>query len=286
MEFSEGETVTARCTRMLHNMPSPTLEGLTSYLEPIAKAVALIVALLYLCGFVVVSVHLSRYGVASFSLLQLQYLIAGVLTLGPPALTTFILNASGEFQMRVAPNIPGKINWRLFGWTFFGGIPYALTINFGIGFLILSDVGWKIFVILFCFYFTMVASGHLFWRSWRRPESSETRLINRKHAAPFYFSLFIAITGFYVVWFSSHIYPTIPYSFGGGRPLAVQFVESDKPMPEPLVRDGKTHRTVPYRLLEATDKSYYVISENQNEQSIEINRESVGGMVVLKDAKK
>jgi len=29
-----------------------------------------------------------------------------------------------------------------------------------------------------------------------------------------------------------------------------------------------------------------VISENQNEQSIEINRDSVGGMVVLKDVKK
>jgi hypothetical protein len=269
------------------SMSSPVLpEGLTSYLEPIAKAVALIVALLYLCGFVVVSVHLSRYGVASFSLLQLQYLIAGVWALAPPALTAFIKDASSNFEQRVAPEVPGKFNWRRFRWSLLSGVPYALTTNFAVSFLILSDVGWKTFAILFVFYLSMMVSGYWFWESWRRPEQSETPFINRNHAAPFHFSLFISIVGFYVVWFSLHIYPIIPYSFGGGRPLTVQFIESDKPMPDSLVRDGKTHRTVPYRLLEATDKSYYVISENQNEQSIEINRESVGGMVVLRDVKK
>jgi hypothetical protein len=253
--------------------------------QPIAKAVALVVALLYLGGFVVVSVHLSRHGVASFTLLQLQYLVAGVWALAPPALTAFVKDASSKFEQRVAPDVPGRFNWRRFRWSLVSGIPYALTTNFAVSYLLLSYVGWKTGAILFAFYLSMMVSAYWSWESWRRPQQNETVFINRNQA-PFHFSLFIAILGVYVVWFSLHIYPIIPYSFGGGRPLMVQFIESDKPLPASLVRDDKTQRTVPYRLLEATDKRYYVISENQTEQSIEINRDSVDGMVVLKDAAK
>jgi len=166
----------------------------------------------------------------------------------------------------------------------FAGSGFCPNFDFG-RYLLLSHVGWKTGAILFAFYLSMMVSAYWSWESWRRHQQSETVFVNRNQA-PFHFSLFIAILGVYVVWFSLHIYPIIPYSFGGGRPLMVQFIESDKPLPASLVRDDKTQRTVPYRLLEATDKSYYVISENQSEQSIEINRDSVGGMVVLKDAAK
>jgi hypothetical protein len=47
-----------------------------------SKRIAVAVGLLYLIGFVVVTGHLSRYGVSGFSVLQLQYLVAGIWVAG------------------------------------------------------------------------------------------------------------------------------------------------------------------------------------------------------------
>src|SRR5207248_2781287 len=48
-------------------------------------------AFLYLCGFLVVSIHLSGYGIYSIALLRGQYLSAGVLSLGPLCLTYVVV---------------------------------------------------------------------------------------------------------------------------------------------------------------------------------------------------
>jgi hypothetical protein len=36
----------------------------------------------------------------------------------------------------------------------------------------------------------------------------------------------------YGVWFSSRIYPLIPFSLGGGKPLTVVFIEGEKILQE------------------------------------------------------
>jgi hypothetical protein len=56
------------------------------FIESLSKAFAVGLGLLYLLGFLVVASYLSRYGVASFDVLQLQYLIAGIWAIGPPVL--------------------------------------------------------------------------------------------------------------------------------------------------------------------------------------------------------
>lgn len=45
--------------------------------ETAAKYAGLLIGTIYFVGFLVVAAHLSRYGVSGFSVLQLQYLIAG-----------------------------------------------------------------------------------------------------------------------------------------------------------------------------------------------------------------
>ena len=87
----------------------------------------------------------------------------------------------------------------------------------------------------------------------------------------------------YSMWFSQRIYPFIPFSLGGGSPLVVAFIEGEKKMPDEIEKpDRSAKRSIPYKLLLATDRSYIVASPSPNEKSIEISRDSVAGMVVLK----
>jgi hypothetical protein len=106
--------------------------------------------------------------------------------------------------------------------------------------------------------------------------------LNRTHAAPFYLAFLFMIVVSYTVWFAARIYPLIPYSFGGGRPLAIVFIEGEKKMPDEIKRaDPSGKRSVPYKLLLSTDKYYVVVSPSPKEKSIELSRDSVAGMIVL-----
>ena len=115
------------------------------------------------------------------------------------------------------------------------------------------------------------------------PKEKETVWLNRTHAAPFYLVAVLTIVLGYIAWFSVRLYPLIPFSLGGGRPLSVVFVASEKKFPQGILNDGVSERSIPYKLLLETDKSYVVVSPQQNEESIEIARDSVQGIVVLKD---
>jgi RepB DNA-primase from phage plasmid len=58
--------------------------------------------------------HLSRYGVSSFSVLQLQYLIAGIWVLGPPVVCFLISYTSAQFEVEARPDISVKFKWGRF----------------------------------------------------------------------------------------------------------------------------------------------------------------------------
>ncbi|SRR6266571_5803255 len=181
-------------------MPDAPLTSEISLIESLSKVFAIALGILYLLGFLVVAAYLSQFGVSSFSVLQLQYLLAGIWLLGPPVLHTTILHAQRRFDERVVPEV--------------------LT---GLCVLLMA----------------------------------------------------------FAVWFSVRIYPLIPSSLGGGKPLTVAFFEGDKKMPEEIQRQGSTRRSIPYKLVLSTDKYYVVLSPSSKERSLEVSRESVAGMVVL-----
>jgi hypothetical protein len=141
----------------------------------------------------VVASYLSRFGVSSFSVLHLQYLIAGIWVLGPPVIYVGISYTSNRFENRAAPAVRGKYNWRRFFLsTLFTGIPFAF---FTVLLLSIPDVWqamtWGMGIRIYVFYLVMANIG-------------------------------------YAVWFSVRIYPLIPFSLGGGRPLTVVFFEGEK----------------------------------------------------------
>src|SRR5260370_13488156 len=72
--------------------------GGQSFVEWVLKFVGASVAATYLLGFLVVAVHLSRYGVATFSVPQTQYLAAGIWTITPPILFAFVQRTAERFR--------------------------------------------------------------------------------------------------------------------------------------------------------------------------------------------
>jgi hypothetical protein len=236
-----------------------------------------------LAGFLVVAAHLSRYGISSFSVLQLQYLIAGGWALGPPIFFLAIIHTGREFDKRAAPETPGKYNWRrLLISSTLTSIPQAICVGLIAiipGFV--DGINWGMEIRLYLFYWAIACCSQLLWFSWKIPTEKETWLVNRRHAAPFYVTTLLSVALAFLVWFAVRIYPLIPSSLGGGRPLTVVFVEGEKTFPGGISADAGLKRSVPYRLLVATDKSYFVLSPDRNEQSIEVSRESVAGMIVL-----
>jgi hypothetical protein len=124
--------------------------------------------------------------------------------------------------------------------------------------------------------------AQLFWISRKRDPEKETKWVNRTHAALFYLAFLLVIVIGYAVWFSVRVYPLIPFSLGGGRPLTVVFIEGEKKMPEEIQKpDPALNRSIPYKLLLSTDHYYVVISPSSSERSIEVSREAVAGIVVL-----
>ena len=263
-------------------MTDPQVANEFSLFESLSKVFAAALGLLYLVGFLVVASHLSRYGVSSFSVLQLQYLIAGVWVLGPPVVHAALLRTEQRFEEKAAPEVVGEFNWRRFAISLtLTGIPSGLfLVLLALIPNVVENMTWGMGIRLFLFYLVGSSCAQMFWLSLRADTAKEAWWRNRSHAAPFYGSfLFIIVLG-YSVWFSARIYPLIPFSLGGGKPLTVAFFEGEKRLPDEIRKvDQSAKRSIPYQLLIATDKYFVVVSPSDKERSVEISRDSVAGMV-------
>jgi hypothetical protein len=256
-------------------------------IDSYSKIAAVAIGLLYVIGFLVVATHLSRFGVSGFSVLQLQYLMAGVWALGPPVVFAGVMLPARKLEERAAPEVAEKFNWRrgLIS-SVLTGLPLA-----GWAVLVASipasweGFSWKLAIGLYVFLIAIVNCAQVLWMSWRVEGKGQAWFLNRRDAAPFYLILLITVVLVYVVWFAVRIYPLIPFSLGGGRPLTVAFIEGEKKLPNGIEADSSLNRSVPYPLLLETEKSYVVISLQPGEKSIEVSKDSVAGMVVLKESR-
>jgi hypothetical protein len=201
-------------------MSDPQLASDLSLMESLSKFFAVLLGILYLLGFLIVAIHLSKYGVSSFSVLQLQYLIAGLWLLGLPVLFGCAVVASRVFEERLTPDVEGQFNWRRF--LINGSFGGAITVLFII--LLLSipnladDLTRGIILGLLLFEVVIMNLAQMFWISWRQTTSSKnTWLLNCSAAAPFYLVVLAIVVLLYATWFSKHLYPLIPFSLGGWK---------------------------------------------------------------------
>jgi len=255
-------------------------ERISSLIDLGAKVISFSVASTYLIGFFVVAWHLSKYGVSSLSLLHLQYLVAGLWVVLPPGFVALLMLTKELPTIHLERRAP-KLPW--YGRFVVNAITtFPATAVFGLflGFLIVNLSAGKLLLVLFLLVIAALAIS-FFISSLRIPPGTTARLISR-NLAPFYGGFAVAIAGFYIWLFAVNIYPAIPYEWGGGKPLDVIFLEGDKPLPDGIVKDGNTRHSVAYKLLVVTEKSYVVLPQSANQKSLQFDRESVQGIIVLK----
>src|SRR5580700_9418405 len=145
-------------------MPDSHILGDVSLFDPLSKVFAPAIALLYLSGFIVVATYLSGYGVSSFDVLHLQYLIAGIWALGPPVLLGSMHQIQDRFQERAAPEVAGKFNWRRYRVAALFGLPATIFVGLLATIPNVSEhMTWGIGIRLMLFYVGMWGGAQLLW---------------------------------------------------------------------------------------------------------------------------
>ncbi len=276
-------------------------------LENLPKLVGLALGALYFFGFIVVMRHLAEFGATSLALLRLQYVVAGFWLFCPIVVVyattagvqySYYLHARAVSHFLKGNTLSRPRHWLLglmgFGLNLLPAVLYVLVlvvvVTFGL---------WKFEVVMayissyqqglaavFGFSIGIALLGILTWRSARQiaNKESEKNKSENIYGMAFFGSLCGLVFIWYVLYFATNIYPHIPHSLGGGKPVSVVFFLKDsKSMTNgPLISDHSGTKSIPYELLLVTDKVYVVKSPSKGQQSIEINRDAVVGMLVLK----
>jgi hypothetical protein len=256
------------------------------FFDWVSRLFGISLGLAYLVGFLVVTHHLSRYGVSSFSIFHLQYLVAGFWVIAPIVLLASMKKAADQFIRHALEDEVSRrpVSWRR---TFFvngitglqTGLVIAAFAVFGRG---VEGITWGIMASLFAFSVSLMGSADLAWVSWRLPMHAEPVWWANRRTLPFYLSLLLSIFFLYALFFASRLYPLIPYSLGGGKPLTVVFLLGDRQIPGIQAKDGSSRISLPYKLLTTTDRTFIVLSPDASQESIEFNRDTVLGVAVLK----
>lgn len=270
----------------------------------LANLGAILLGALYAAGFLVVTFHLSRFGVTPADWVRPQYLVAGVWCLTPLLLfvgaAAFAVIQYIEPWIRrswVAPKrtrtyrhivgaiqgasalvatfviIAYEVGRLMQKSTASSGSPAPLVVTSTLALLSLLAAGAA-----FCAVELVSAVA-------RRKDPAPLRLDRAAAALSLGSIAALAAVAFsivYIWYFSVHVYPAIPSSLGGGRPQIVVFILEPGGNTSPVTPDRLGTRSVPYRLLLRTDNSYVVESTVKGERAIEFRQNAVGGMVVLR----
>jgi hypothetical protein len=275
--------------------------GLGPSIETITKAAALGLGLLYVFGLLVVTTYLAQYGVSLPGLVQVQYIVAGVLLITPLCLTYFLIaliiydhtqvSVPSKPQVRGAMRRIMGISWRIAA----GIIVWAAVVEVALplyvtiptnGLTHLSSLRphLNLFVmpiILACLaYYSWVGWWSFFQVRPFMPWNIKTVAIPFVASA---FCLFYFLA--YISYFSTNIYPQIPHELGGGKPLSVIFLlkSNEGQSLQPLTSDASGRRSIPYKLLIETDSAYVVLSTDTKEFVLRINKDAVNGYSVLRE---
>jgi hypothetical protein len=275
-------------------------------IESLTKFSLFLLGVLYVCGFAVVLIHLSYYGVFPVEFLRTQYVAAGALALAPVLLAHFFL-AYLYHELKGVKFSPLPDSWlrRIFhvvwvtvksAWkvavvfAFCGYVLVDLVVS-----IFLTSPGpepkllWNqrgMFLVLALLSFGIagcLAAAREFIGALRRKEA--------EHPLHMLSVIVLLVTGallfsfFYMAFFAARAYPQIPYAIGGGKPLQVEFLLHGQKNPEsvPLLADPSGDKSIPYSMILETADVYVVLSPNPKERAIQINRDAVAGYIILPD---
>ncbi len=262
--------------------------------DKVSKVVATGLGSLYAVGYLVVSVHLSRYGISSLELFKLHYLVAGFWCAAPLSCYFLITSAFQGIVLSWANQNPKPLK----GMSARGVKAFLICGNvaFAIGLVVAFLSGWtanfrgtvKAHGVLIAEFLLLLFSIEFVWKFFTQPiqlaaAPTVTKWLFSGSVAKLFAFFIFAPLFTYLRLFSTDIYPYIPFAWGGGSPLSVVFQLPDNSPSTAnfLVRDGTQPRTVPYELLLQREQSFVVISPRDGERAIEFDRKEVSAMIIL-----
>jgi hypothetical protein len=265
-------------------------------LDDATKALPLAAALLYVIGFLVVSVYLTGYGAPTLEFFKIQYLVAGFWFVSMAGAVVFCMAA---FQMHSISRVRKSPT----GWSvplpvlagellFFGGLAPVIWLNMklvaklGHGEFARNNEEMIADFFAARYFFLALAVVYFLLNLWivlREKCGEPTHEAKRLRPILWFVGFFIAGSVLLSIkLFAYSVYPRIPFSYGGGEPRQVQFWLGPAPLNQSFLdRQGESQYSVPYPLLLENENTFVVISPRENERAIEIDRKSIGAVVVL-----
>lgn len=270
-------------------------------IERAGKVLPLALAALYVIGFLVVAVRLARYGVSSFELVKIQYLVVGFwFCCG--CLVFFVVTVplsswlSGTLIKKGAPHrfwnhglaraLAGPVVTDFLLVSYFAMMAYTFRRDIHPS-MLRNGPWWIQFmaqeVHLTRFFIELVGLElmvrmHLYFKQ----KANRTNVHSDLYLSRLFASFTVAIGVAASFIFALDVYPRIPFSVGGGETRQVVFwLGSNAPSDSFFERDSTTPYTVPYELLLENENSLVVISPKDNQRAIEFDRKLIGAMIVL-----
>lgn len=291
------------------------VEKLSPLLELLTKLVAGGIALCYISGVIIHIFHFAKFGLFDTSFLKLRYFISGSLFCGPVVLISASLFASSKMFSRVETDLSSMIGakrGRTFKSVAAKVISAVMMVLFFIGtvlvipliasmFIFDNDLAllgtatfWKITAI-----YITIALLHLgsIWTllSLNVKKSEIKNMANEAHIRP------LSLSPAYLAWsvsmltvflasivlFSYSSYRLIPYQFGGGAPMHVQFIlkSGEETHLYPQASKSEERMSIPYRLLLSEGDTYTFLADSIDVNVVRISKDIVYGYRIVPDGK-
>lgn len=268
-------------------MDETPIKSVLSLVESAIKLFVALGAVLYGFGFIAVAVHYSRYNVTSLSLLNTDYVVAGLLCIVPLAVLCVI--TAGVYS-RLSDKTEGCL--KKFGMAL-GGLSILVLILLSVLGRNSSSLNVFLFVIII-----LVIAG-VFYLALQGIFNNDREAAATAAAATVLWVVPSLVI--YTLLFAYYIYPKIPRAIGGGKPATVRFTLKELPVqsgtnstnqtgqssppknvdPTVLLQwEGTNNRiTILYKLLLATDKTYVIQQSANDKSTYEFPKDAVTGII-------
>lgn len=244
-----------------------------------------VLGLLYFFGLIVNLIYFAQYGISTISLLKLQYILAGFWALFPILLVLFIFSWFTYISRTYNKNtivyfvvLLGPIFLILILIIYLFLIhPPSYTVNSYTKNGIADTIFLGILISSIIFIPTEMIKSYEVLKKYKSIEIIAVQSL----------SIFILFVG-YLGSFSYTLYENIPIGYGGGKPEIIQFIikdEKDKTS-LPIELASSSNKSIPYKLLLETDKTYVILPNNSQTKSIELNRDLFAGIIYLSEEKR
>ncbi|MFZ5981618.1 MAG: hypothetical protein ACOYVF_13400 [Candidatus Zixiibacteriota bacterium] len=269
-------------TTLLGEPKEKWFEKYKGYLRPdnLLKIGGVFTAIIYVIGYIVVTLNLSKYGVSTFEILRLQYLMAGFWYVYPFFITLvmcYIIIPGIKYLDYVWKEISNFIKWLVILLILF----LLVAIGSAYGF-VMEGINFQahlhLYIMPFCFMIVIVITGRIkkFFLPRKRNILIEDNVMKWLLVA----SLFI-IPISYLVFFADQIYPNIPSNIGGGKLINVSITTTKNLNLENIAiqREDKSFIVNCKLLLETSDRIILLPYDSSN-TAISINKECIATMVL------